>query len=297
MNKKVWLSVIKEELGLLDKLATGMAEDEQLSRLEIELAVSRSGMLTKVFEMLLSQVPAQSNSDCGKEDAPALPPKTTTKETDVPAPAEKEVVGQDFRVESPVSPPHPSPLVSPSPSPSVSQSSSPISPPSPSPSVSQSSSPISPPSPNPQVSPSYSPPVPPSPPLPVTPSPLPVEIPEAILPPIIEPVEAELPKSPFFKPEKEEPVDLGLEVKKEESTKYKPTPIKTLREGLNLNDRYLFQRELFGNDKSRLDETIAALDRLDNIQEAVSYLKANFKWVRSEASERFVQLVKRRFSE
>ena len=263
MNKKVWLSVIKEELGLLDKLATGMADDEQLSRLEIELAVSRSGMLTKVFEMLLSQVPAQSNSDSAKEDAPALPPKTTTKEADVLAPAEKEVVGRDFRVESPVSPPLPSP-----PSPPI-----------------------------PLASPSYSPPVPPSPPLPVAPSPLPVEIPEAILPPIIERVEAELPKSPFFKPEKEEPVDLGLEVKKEESTKDKPTPIKTLREGLNLNDRYLFQRELFGNDKSRLDETIAALDRLDNIQEAVSYLKANFKWVRSEASERFVQLVKRRFSE
>ena len=268
MNKKVWLSVIKEELGLLDKLATGMADDEQLSRLEIELAVSRSGMLTKVFEMLLSQVPAQSNPDSGKVETPALLPKTTTKEADVLASAEKEVVIQDFPVESPVSPPLPSPP-----------------------------SPIVPPSPSPQVSPSYSPPVPPSPPLPVAPSPLPVEIPEAILPPIIERVEAELPKSPFFKPEKEEPVDLGLEVKKEEATKYKPTPIKTLREGLNLNDRYLFQRELFGNDKSRLDETIAALDRLDNIQEAVSYLKANFKWVRSEASERFVQLVKRRFSE
>ena len=245
MNKKVWLSVIKEELGLLDKLATGMAEDEQLSRLEIELAVSRSGMLTKVFEMLLNQVPAQATPESRKEEAPALPPKTTTKEADVLASPEKEVVIQDFPVESAASPHLPSPP-------------SPSSPPSP------------------PVPPSYSPPVP---------------------APVVEPLEIELPKTPFLKPEKEEPVDLGLEVKKDESTKYKPSPIKTLREGLNLNDRYLFQRELFGNDKSRLDETIAALDRLNNIQEAVSYLKANFKWVRSEASERFVQLVKRRFSE
>ena len=258
MNKKVWLSVIKEELGLLDKLATGMAEDEQLSRLEIELAVSRSGMLTKVFEMLLNQVPAQATPEFRKEEAPALPPKTTTKEADVLAPPEKEVVIQDFPVESAASPHLPSP-----PSPS---------------------SPIVPPSPGLAVPPSYGPPVP------LAPSP-------TVPGPVIEPSEIEPPKIPFLKPEKEEPVDLGLEMKKEDTSKYKPTPIKMLREGLNLNDRYLFQRELFGNDKSRLDETIAALDRLNNIQEAVSYLKANFKWVRSEASERFVQLVKRRFSE
>ncbi len=89
---------------------------------------------------------------------------------------------------------------------------------------------------------------------------------------------------------------MNLEMKEEEHTIYKPTPIKSLKEGLILNDRYLFQRELFNNDKSRLDETVDALDRLKNIQEAVDYLKANFKWTKSEASEKFVKLVKRRFS-
>lgn len=239
MNKKIWLSVIKEELGLLDKLATGMAEDEQLSRPEIELAVSRSGMVTKVFEMLLNQIPAQAPPEFRREETPAS--KVIIKETEVLAPEAKVFVVQDITVESPLLP-------------------------------------------SPPVSPTYSPPV--------LPSPGP-DVPT----PVIEPLEIEPPKTPFLQPVKEEPVDLGLEVKKEESTKYKPTPIRTLREGLNLNDRYLFQRELFGNDKSRLDEAIAALDQLSNIQEAVGYLKANFKWVRSEASERFVQLVKRRFSE
>lgn len=88
---------------------------------------------------------------------------------------------------------------------------------------------------------------------------------------------------------------MNIETKEEEHTLYKAAPIKSLKEGLILNDRYLFQRELFNNDKSRLDETIEALDRLKSIQEAVEYLKANFKWTKSEASEKFVKLVKRRF--
>ena len=89
---------------------------------------------------------------------------------------------------------------------------------------------------------------------------------------------------------------MNLDEKKDESFHFKALPLKSLKEGLLLNDRYLFQRELFNDDKSRLDETIAALDRLSNIQEAVGYLKANFRWTKSEASEKFVQLVKRRFS-
>ena len=79
-------------------------------------------------------------------------------------------------------------------------------------------------------------------------------------------------------------------------SQFKALPLKSLKEGLSLNDRYLFQRELFNNDKLKLDETVATLDGFSNIREAVDYLKANFKWTKSEASEKFVQLVKRRFS-
>ena len=82
----------------------------------------------------------------------------------------------------------------------------------------------------------------------------------------------------------------------QEPTQFKAAPLKSLKEGLSLNDRYLFQRELFNNDKARLDDTVAALDRLGSIREAVEYLKSNFRWNKSEASEKFVQLVRRRFS-
>lgn len=100
-------------------------------------------------------------------------------------------------------------------------------------------------------------------------------------------------------PESPAPTDqnvLNIEDIKEHQPQFKAVPLKSLKDGLSLNDRYLFQRELFDNDKTRLDETVAALDALKDIREAVAYLKANFKWIKSEASEKFVHLVKRRFS-
>ncbi len=127
------------------------------------------------------------------------------------------------------------------------------------------------------VPPSSHPPIPPSHSLPVPESP-------------------SLPVPPSFLPPVPESTLLQLEDQKEPFSQFKATPLKSLKEGLSLNDRYLFQRELFDNDKARLDETVAALDRLSSIHEAVDYLKANFKWNKSEAAEKFVQLVKRRFS-
>jgi hypothetical protein len=111
-------------------------------------------------------------------------------------------------------------------------------------------------------------------------------VPEYTFPPIAAPV-----------PEHEGATVIDQEVKKEGHPLFKLSPIQSMKDGLTLNDRYLYQRELFNNDKARLDETILAMDRLSNIQEAVAYLKENFKWTRGEASEKFVLLVKRRFYE
>lgn len=102
-----------------------------------------------------------------------------------------------------------------------------------------------------------------------------------------EPLSYRSASSEYFALEKEE--------KKAETPLFKPSPIRSLKDGLTLNDRYLFQRELFNNDKIKLDEAIARLDRLASIQEAVGYLKANYRWTKNEASEKFVLLVKRRF--
>lgn len=267
MDKKIWLRVIREELELLDVLATEMIDDKHLSKEEVELAIARSKIVAKEFEMLLNQI------------SPPIHQEEKGAEVEIPAKAaEEEIIFQmtipeyhipEVEPELPSEEPIDEPLIQLEDAP-ISQS--------PSLTIPGSLRPSVPPSPGPQVSESPSLSVPPSPGLSVTESPSP-------------PVPPSFPHVYI-----DEPSVLNMETKPEEHSRFKPTPIKSLKEGLILNDRYLFQRELFNNDKSKLDETVAALDRLANIQEAVEYLKANFRWTKSEASEKFVQLVKRRFS-
>jgi hypothetical protein len=76
---------------------------------------------------------------------------------------------------------------------------------------------------------------------------------------------------------------------------FEEIPLKSIRDGIGINDRYLYTRELFGNEAEKFDETIAALDGFTHIEEAVGYLKQNFKWSKSEAGQKFLNLVKRRF--
>jgi hypothetical protein len=130
--------------------------------------------------------------------------------------------------------------------------------------------------------------------LPVSPSSVPPEKgrPQGIAPTLSPSYSLPVPPSP----EPMEPNVLSISDQVDVPSQFKSVPLKSLKEGLSLNDRYLFQRELFNNDKSKLDETVATLDHFSNIREAVDYLKSNFKWTKSEASEKFVQLVKRRFS-
>ena len=77
---------------------------------------------------------------------------------------------------------------------------------------------------------------------------------------------------------------------------YPITPIKLIWDAIGINDRFLFVRELFDNNSSKFESTVRAIDELTSIQEAVNYLKLNFKWNNSEASQRFLILVKQRFT-
>lgn len=86
----------------------------------------------------------------------------------------------------------------------------------------------------------------------------------------------------ILSPEQEEP---GFQI----------IPIDSIWDGIGINDRFLFIRELFANSSAKLENTVTALDKLATIQEAVAYLKMNFKWNKTEASQKFLVLVKRRF--
>lgn len=79
-------------------------------------------------------------------------------------------------------------------------------------------------------------------------------------------------------------------------TEYQIIPINSIWDGIGINDRFLFIRELFANSSAKFENTIGTLDKLNTIQEAVEYLKMNFKWNKTEASQKFLVLVKRRFT-
>jgi hypothetical protein len=77
--------------------------------------------------------------------------------------------------------------------------------------------------------------------------------------------------------------------------KIKAQPISSIKGAIGLNDRFLFTRELFGNDSTRYESTIDYLDQSANILEAIEFLEKNFQWTKNDASLKFMDLVKRRF--
>jgi len=74
------------------------------------------------------------------------------------------------------------------------------------------------------------------------------------------------------------------------------SPVGSIRGAIGINDRYQYIRELFDGSADTFSKTVNELDKLSNIQEAVSYLQQNYKWKKNETSLKFVNLVKRRFS-
>lgn len=73
-------------------------------------------------------------------------------------------------------------------------------------------------------------------------------------------------------------------------------PIPSLRAAIGLNDRIIFIREIFNNNTEKYNTVIEKLDRMEYIQEAVEFLKANLSMQKNEASIKFVDLLKRRFT-
>ncbi len=72
-------------------------------------------------------------------------------------------------------------------------------------------------------------------------------------------------------------------------------PVSSIQAAIGINDRFQYIRELFGGDSEKFLEAVKTLDSMNNIHEAVEYLRTHFKWKKNETSLKFVNLVKRRF--
>jgi hypothetical protein len=73
-------------------------------------------------------------------------------------------------------------------------------------------------------------------------------------------------------------------------------PISDLRKAIGINDRFFFQRELFGGNTDLFIQTIDQLNNLENMNAALAFIAANFKWdPRNEAVSSFIALLRRRY--
>jgi len=72
-------------------------------------------------------------------------------------------------------------------------------------------------------------------------------------------------------------------------------PVSSIQSAIGINDRFQYIRELFEGSADNFVKTVADLDSMDDIKEAVDYLQHNFKWKKNETSLKFVNLIKRRF--
>jgi len=85
--------------------------------------------------------------------------------------------------------------------------------------------------------------------------------------------------------------------KQDVSSKMKSKPITDINSAIGLNDKFVYVRELFNGNKDQFVETIQLLNNFDTFENALGYLKENFKWDYEEPIVvKLVELVRRKYT-
>jgi hypothetical protein len=72
--------------------------------------------------------------------------------------------------------------------------------------------------------------------------------------------------------------------------------VQNLKKAINLNDRYRYQRELFGGDPELMNSIIDTLDKMNSLHEAMEYIQNEFDWdEQSQTVADFYSLLESRF--
>jgi hypothetical protein len=70
-----------------------------------------------------------------------------------------------------------------------------------------------------------------------------------------------------------------------------------IRSSLSINDRFRFQRDLFGNDAESMKNVLAELDTLNSMPEILSYLENHLDWkTEDESVQAFKEILEKRFT-
>ena len=76
-----------------------------------------------------------------------------------------------------------------------------------------------------------------------------------------------------------------------------PPSLLDLKRGLSLNDRFLFQRELFHNDREEMNRMMLRLNAFESYEKASEYLKETMAWNFDEAVVKdFLSVIKKGFA-
>ena len=74
------------------------------------------------------------------------------------------------------------------------------------------------------------------------------------------------------------------------------TPVADIWSAIAINDRFLFTRELFGNDSESFKTTVSLLNSISSWEAAQKYLTDHFSWDKSSpVSKDFLTVIRRRF--
>lgn len=72
--------------------------------------------------------------------------------------------------------------------------------------------------------------------------------------------------------------------------------VSDIRQAISLGDRFLFQRELFGQSGEKLQKTLDTINQMGSFDEALGYLDQNFNWDKeATAYNLFITALHRRF--
>ena len=72
--------------------------------------------------------------------------------------------------------------------------------------------------------------------------------------------------------------------------------VEDIRQAISLGDRFLYQRELFGQNAELMQRTLTELNELGSFDEAVAYINSHFAWdTESNSYQQFIVALHRRF--
>jgi hypothetical protein len=88
----------------------------------------------------------------------------------------------------------------------------------------------------------------------------------------------------------------GTLAKKDISSHLQAKGIKDIASAIDINDRFLFVRELFSGDADSFSKTINTINNAANFNDAFNYIHNTYAWdIDSEPAQKLLDLVRRRF--